>query len=224
MEGTEETTEGRPLAGAALKSALEKERKDRKELDKQVKELRARLDAADQAAEKAKRAQADEDKSEMDKVLDRLARVEAERDQERTARESAEQERERVDRVRRHAGEFDNADDVVALLRGRGDLGDVESDEDAQRVLAELKRDRPNLLKQEAGLSGMEQVLRDGQSVASSIAVPEPAGVTPEQLVQMNPDQLAQFKATNPDAYWRALDETGRVQTSASRVAHVAVK
>jgi len=201
----------RPLNGAALRSALEKERKARKDLEKQVKDLRTAVETATQARDSAAQEQADRDKSETDKLRERLERVEAERDQERTAREAAEQERERVDRVRRHAGEFDNPDDVVALLRGRGDLGDIESDDDAQRVLGELKRDRPNLLKQDPAATGLEQILRDGQPQQpgqNGQGNGVPNGVTPltwEELNAMNDKEFAALKQTDPERYWASL-------------------
>lgn len=217
-EATDDETTGaagdRPLAGAALKSALEKERKERKELEKTVKSLQAQVEAAAEAREAAKREAEDASKSALEKLSDQVKNLTAERDQERTARESAEQDRTRVEHIRRHAGDFADADDVIDLLRGRGELDSIVDDDAAKRVLAELKRDKPHLLKREDNLSDLQQVLKDGKLQTdrkpseNGIFTPADArSVVPfETLNQMDASQLKELKGRDPGLYERSMD------------------
>lgn len=198
----------RPLAGAALKSALDKERKARKELE-------TRLAAIESAAETERKRLEDASKSDLDKLTAQVAALTTERDQERSAREIAEHEQARVERVRRHAGEFADADDVVALLRGKGILDSIEDDDVAQRVLAELKRDKPHLLRQATTPTGLEQILQNGQPAPPA----PPAGgpqqqqgnaptdyISTEKLVEMSPEQLKQLQRDNPALYRKSIE------------------
>lgn len=226
QEGTE-TTEGgeRPLAGAALKSALEKERKERKELEQDLKALRKRLDDADAAAEKAKKDAEDASKSEVERLAEQVARLTAERDQERTQREADRLAGERVDRVRRLAGEFADADDVVALLRGRGELDGIESDEDAKAVLDGLKAAKPHLLKRDATASGLEQVLRNGETVTrpDGEKSPERGALTWDELSRMSDEQLEALKKADPERYWTSVG-ADKQDVTRLRARHVPIR
>lgn len=210
----QEADSEKPLAGAAAQSALQKERKDNKELKARIRTLeeteQKRLTEAQSDRDKAENAK----KSEFQQLQDQINALTTERDQERTQRDAERTARDRADRVRKAAGKFADPEDVVALLRGRDELDGIADDADAERILAQLAADKPHLLKP-AGIepSGLEQVLQNGhpqfpKDTSNGVFTPaDRSAIVPfDALNKMNSDQLKELQARDPGLYERSMN------------------
>lgn len=203
-EVTDEPSGDRPLAGAALQSALKKERKRADEAEKSVKDLSERLKAIE-----------DQQLSETERLRNRLAEIERERDEERQRAAAERAAQQRTEMVRRAAAKenFADADDVVALLRGFGSLDDIEDESDANRAVKTLAKDKPHLLRKESApdTSVLDRVLKDGLPPESDKGrdggKPDaPTDIIPvEKLAAMSDEEQRALKASNPSVYWRSV-------------------
>jgi len=192
----EAESESKAPAGAALQSALEKERKARKEAEAEAKALR---DAAT-AREQAEMSDAERFRAENEQLKADAARHEAER-----------KANSRADLVRRAAKDFEDPDDVVALLRGRGELEDIDTDAEAEAKVKALAKAKPHLLRKAGApdLSGpgVTKVLQDGLNTNG-----ERQDIIPgEKLREMSREDLAVLKIRDPKLLERSMSAlTGR--------------
>lgn len=213
-EGTEqeqEATEGdegeQKLAGAAAMSTIKKQKKELAELRSAVGKMKAEQDAERKRLE-------DESKSELDRLRDQVESLTAERMKERETFERERGASERADHVRKAAGKFVDADEVVALLKGRGEFDGIEDETDAKRIVEALAKDKPHLLKQETAPTGLEQVLQNGRvadpktNAANDLFTPADArSVVPfETLNKMTAEQLTALKSRDLGLYNRSMN------------------
>ncbi len=201
---TETGSDSQRLAGAALQSALEKERKSRKELEAQIKRLT-------DEAEKARLAEL----SENEQLKAKLAAAEDERQKLAAAQAAAA----KANLVRSSARDFADPEDAVALLTARGLLDAIESAAGAERIVKGLATGKPHLLRvsdaEKVNRPGVAQILSDGLGVETTPTEGQgkkPKHVIPvAELVAMTPEAQVALKQSNPDLYWRsvqALNET----------------
>jgi len=197
---TTETGSDSRLAGAALQSALEKERRSNKELAAQVKVLT-------DEAEKARLAEL----SENEQLKAQLAAAEAERQKLATAQAVTA----KANLLRSAAKDFADPEDAVAILTARGSLDDIESAEDAERVVKGLAKDKPHLLRvtdaERTTRPGIEQVLQDGLGVNEQVGNKQQRQhvIEPAELVAMTPEAQLALKKSNPGLYRRSLEALG---------------
>jgi hypothetical protein len=197
-------------SNAAAMSALQKERKARKNLESQLKEL------------------LEEQKKREDAELSENARLQKEIESLRKAQERAEREkavRERADVLRKAAAkaEFADPDEIVALARGLDEIDDIEDAADAERYVKKLAKDKPHLLRKQETLDmskqvGIEKVLKDGLLEGASDnakGLLSQVGVIPyDDLAGMTPEALATLKRTQPDVYRRSIEAASGRETS----------
>lgn len=214
-EGTEqdqEQIEGaddgeQKLAGAAAMSTIKKQKKELAELRNAVGKMKADQEVERQRIE-------DESKSELDKLREQVQSLTTERATERETFERERGARERADHVRKAAGKFVDADEVVALLRGTGELDGIEDESDAKRIVDALAVDKPHLLKQDTTLTSFEQVLKNGElqtkspSGENGVFTPADArSVVPfDTLNKMNAEQLAALQQRDRGLYERSMN------------------
>ena len=192
----EAESESKATAGPALQSALDKERKARKEAEAEAKALR---DAAT-AREQAELSDAERFRVENEQLKADAARHEAERKQ-----------TSRADMVRRAAKDFEDPEDVVALLRGRGELEDIDTDAEADAKVKALAKAKPHLLRQAGApdLSGpgVTKVLHDGLNTNGQRTDIIPG----DKLREMSREDLAVLKIRDPKLLERSMSAlTGR--------------
>lgn len=118
-------------APSGLKTALNAERKQRRELEKRLNATSARLKELE-----------DRDKSEMERVSERATAAERERDEARA--EAASVRREGWLLSAASSGGFIDPADVTALLAGE----EIESSDDAKRAVTALAEAKPHLVGQ----------------------------------------------------------------------------
>lgn len=197
------------LAGAALQSALEKERKLRKQLEKQVKDMADKLAAGEETAKKQTAT-----------ATEQLAAKVAELERANAEREAQIAENARMNRVRRAAKDFANPEDAVGLLIAAGTLADIEDDTDADNAVKALAGERPYLLREKQErqqIPDLEQVLKGGQQQNGEQQNGAPATVLPrEALVKMSPEELKALKQRDPALYHRTMQ--GLINEAESRV------
>lgn len=217
-EGTqeEESHAERELAGAALQSALRKERQARSDAEKRVKDLEARFKKIEDA-----------EKSETERLRAELDELRREAEAERTRNEQERAQRQRGDTVRRAAKDFADSEDAVAILSARGLLDEVEDEREAERLVKALAKEKPHLLKQQAPReSGLEQVLKDGKPVEKSDDTFRGRNLIPNEQFATTPvEELGALKESDPERYWAQIEQLGAPETAAGRMARrVAVR
>lgn len=154
----EKEKEGEPSGGSGGEgrqqhtvplSELQKERRQRRELEERLSTLEREREAARQ-----------KDLSESERLKEQVANLTRENEQLKTAQQT----RDRADLVRSASKDFTDPDEVVALLRGRGELEEIESESDAQRAVKALGERSPHLLRQKDApdTSRLDRVLKDG--------------------------------------------------------------
>lgn len=194
-----ETTDDKPLAGAAATSALRKERKARQETEKELKALRDRFKKIEDA-----------EKSETERLRAELDELRTEREHEQKQATAEREERSKRDVVRRAASEFADPEDAIAHLSLRDALGDIEDEDDAKRALKQLAKDKPYLLKKPPSGGPLDEVLHDGlppgQAELDRRLSDPSRPKTGDEMYAMSDDEFLAWKRTYPDAYRQSLE------------------
>ena len=116
--------------------------------------------------------------------------------------------------VRSAAKDFTDPEDAIAILQSRGALAEIETAEDAERVVKGLATDKPHLLRvsdaERTTRPGIEQVLRDGLGIDQQAGQEPAAGddgqtLTRAQLLALSTDEMLELQTKHPEKYARSV-------------------
>jgi hypothetical protein len=177
---------------------LQKERKSRKAVEDELAAAKAQLAAAEQAQ-----------LSENEQLKAKLAAAEAEREQLKAAHSVST----KSNLVRAAAKDFADPEDAVAILQSRGALEDIETAEDAERIIKALATDKPHLLRSSTapGIQPtIEQVLANGLGTDTQSGQQRANGddgrtLTPEQFRALDRAAMTDLRLNHPKVYERSV-------------------